>query len=59
VKALPAQDQLPAAPLLVAAYAFVWVALLAYVWTIWRRLVTVEREIQALSARVAENAARR
>ena len=28
VSQLPAQDQLPAAPLLVSAYAFVWVALL-------------------------------
>jgi CcmD family protein len=59
VKALPQQDQLPAAPLLVAAYAFVWVALLVYVWTIWRRLTKVEREIQALSARVSEGAPRR
>jgi CcmD family protein len=59
VKALPQQDQLPAAPLLVAAYAFVWVALLVYVWTIWRRLMKVEREIQELSSRVSENVSRR
>ena len=59
VKALPQQDQLPAAPLLVAAYAFVWVALLVYVWTIWRRLMRVEREIQELSSRVSENVSRR
>ncbi len=59
VKAMPQQDQLPAAPLLVAAYAFVWVALLVYVWTIWRRLMKVEREIQTLSARVSEGAPRR
>jgi hypothetical protein len=45
VRALPQQDQLP--------------ALLVYVWTIWRRLTKVEREIQALSARVSEGAPRR
>jgi CcmD family protein len=59
MKSLPQQDQLPAAPLLVAAYAVVWVALLVYVWTIWRRLMKVEREIQALSSRVSEGAPRR
>jgi CcmD family protein len=59
VKDLPRQDQLPAAPLLVSAYAFVWVVLLVYVWTIWRRLSKVEREIQELSARVSENASHR
>jgi CcmD family protein len=59
LKSLPQQDQLPAAPLLVAAYAFVWVALLVYVWTIWRRLMKVEREIRDLSSRVSESAARR
>ncbi len=56
---LPQQEQLPAAPLLVAAYAFVWVALLVYVWSIWRRLMTVEREIRELSSRVSEDASRR
>ena len=59
VKSLPQQEQLPAAPLLVAAYAFVWVALLVYVWTIWRRLMKVEREMQELSSRVSEGASRR
>ena len=58
MKSLPQQDQLPAAPLLVAAYAFVWVALLVYVWTIWRRLMKVEREIRELSSRVSEGAPR-
>ena len=54
VGSLPRQEQLPAAPLLVAAYAFVWVVLLVYVWTIWSRLRKVEREIRTLSARVTE-----
>jgi len=49
---LPQVERLPAAPLLIAAYAFVWVALLAYVWTLWRRLLTLEREMKALGRRV-------
>ena len=48
---LPAQDQVPAAPLLVGAYAFVLVALVVYVWLLWRRLAKVEREMSALAAR--------
>ena len=41
-------EQLPAAPLVIAAYAFVWVATTVYVWTIWRRLNKVEAEMRAL-----------
>ena len=48
---LPPADQLPAAPLLITAYAFVWVAVLFYVWTIWRRLNAVESEMHALERR--------
>ena len=49
VSQLPAGEQLPAAPLLIAAYSFVWVALLGYIFSIWRRLNKVEREISELS----------
>jgi CcmD family protein len=48
---LPPGDQLPAAPLLITAYAFVWVALLFYVWTIWRRLNKVEADMRVLERR--------
>ena len=48
VNEVPASDQLPAAPLLVAAYSFVWLALMVYLWTIWRRLGKVEADMQAL-----------
>jgi CcmD family protein len=48
---LPAAQQLPAAPFLIAAYAFIWVAVLVYVWSIWRRLGTVQQEIRVLDAR--------
>jgi len=59
VKDLPQQEKLPAAPLLMSAYAFVWIALLAYVWSMWRRLQAVEREMRELSARIAEKTERR
>ena len=48
---LPPEDQLPAAPLLVAAYAIVWLVVFGYLWSIWRRLSTVERELATLSRR--------
>jgi CcmD family protein len=52
VDSLPAADQLPAAPLLVTAYAFVWIAVMAYLWSIWRRLNKVEDEMRALAQKV-------
>jgi CcmD family protein len=54
VKTLPAQEQLPAATLVMSAYGFVWAVLLVYVWTIWRRLMKVEREMLDLTARLGE-----
>jgi len=45
---VPPSEQLPAAPLLITAYAFFLVAVLFYVWTIWRRLNKVEADIRAL-----------
>ena len=48
---LPPAQQLPAAPFLIAAYAFIWVVLLGYLWSIWRRLGKVEKEMQALERR--------
>jgi CcmD family protein len=53
VKDLPPVDQVPAAPLLIAAYAFVWIAAMFYMWTIWRRLNRVETEMQALARKSA------
>jgi len=52
VNSLPQAEQLPAAPLLIAAYAFVWVALMMYVWFLWRRMTRVERELAELNRRV-------
>ncbi len=53
LKDLPQQETLPAAPLVMAAYAFVWAVLLVYVWSVWRRLLKVEHEVKDLSARLA------
>lgn len=53
IKDLPPGDQMPAAPLLIAAYAFVWIAVVFYLWTIWRRLAKVEDEMRALAQKTA------
>ena len=53
ISELPPADQLPAAPLLITAYAFVWVALMVYLWSIWRRLGHVEADMRKLEARSA------
>ena len=57
VKELPVAEQLPAAPLLIAAYVFVWAAMLAYIWSIWRRLGKVERDVSELSQLLAKRRA--
>jgi CcmD family protein len=46
------QEQLPATRLVFAAYAFVWVALLVYVFWLWQRLQKVERELAEVSSRL-------
>ena len=55
---LAQQEQLPAAPLVIVAYAVAWIAVLFYVWFIWRRLAKVEHEIAALSRRIETKAQR-
>jgi CcmD family protein len=49
---LPGQEQLPAAPLVIAAYAVAWIAVFGYLWSIWRRLGRVERELADVSRRI-------
>lgn len=51
---LPPEDQLAAAPLLIAAYAVIWVLLLLYLWSIRRRLDGVQRELVEVARRVSE-----
>lgn len=52
VKDLPQQEQLPGGPLVLAAYGSLWAVLLVYLWTIWRRLGKVEREMRDLATRI-------
>jgi CcmD family protein len=47
---LPPQDQLPAAPLLIGAYAFVLVMLFGYIFITSRRLSVIQREVERLEA---------
>ena len=46
---LPPVEQLPAAPLVLGAYAFIWVAVLVYVALLWRRLGAVQKDLDALT----------
>jgi CcmD family protein len=50
---LQPKEQLPAAPLVMAAYSVAWLVIFGYVWSIWRRLSMVEREIASVSQRVS------
>ena len=52
VDELPPQEQLPAAPLLIAAYAVVWVVVFGYRLVDLAALGTVERELAEVSRRV-------
>jgi CcmD family protein len=52
VTEIPASEQLPSAPLVLAAYAFVWLAFMFYIWTMWRKLGKVEQELNTLSAQI-------
>lgn len=54
VSQTPAVEQLPAAPLVIGAYAFIWVALLAYLFVLWRRLGSVDRDLAALRRSIGE-----
>jgi CcmD family protein len=46
------QEHLPAAPLVFAAYAFVWLALLVYVFFLWRRVRRVERDLSEVASKL-------
>jgi CcmD family protein len=50
---LKPKEELPAAPLVMAAYGVAWIVVFVYVWSIWRRLSRVEQEIASISQRVA------
>ena len=54
VTEIPASEQMPSAPLVIAAYAFVWLAFMAYAWTMWRKLGKVEKELHTLSTQIGK-----
>ena len=50
------KEELPAAPLVAAAYGIAWAAVLMYVFSVWRRLNHVERELAEVSRRLQPGA---
>ena len=48
---LPPGQEMPAAPLVVASYAFFLALMMFYLWTIWRRIGKVEKEMHDLERR--------
>lgn len=50
---VPESEKLPAAPLLLGAYAFIWLAAIAYLGSIWRRVGTLDRELAQLRREIA------
>jgi hypothetical protein len=51
VTGVPPGEQLPAAPLVIGAYAFFLLLMMFYLWTIWRRIGKVEADMRALERR--------
>jgi CcmD family protein len=49
------KEDVPGGPLLVAAYAFVWVAVFAYVWRLSRMHARVEDNLGRLDAALAKS----
>jgi CcmD family protein len=45
-------EVLPATPFVFIAYAFVWVALIGYLFGLWRKVSRVERELAQVRSRV-------
>jgi len=52
------QDSVPAPRLVASAYALVWLVLMGYLYSIWRRLGTVGRELDTLSRRLSSGTRR-
>lgn len=55
ISELPPQDQLPAAPLLVAAYVIVLLVFFVYVFSIARRLSVVQQELRQLQSSIGRS----
>jgi CcmD family protein len=52
------KEELPATPLVAAAYGIAWAAVFVYVWSIWSRLRKVDKELADVARRL-ESGARR
>jgi hypothetical protein len=52
ISELPPDEQLPAAPMVVAAYIFVLVAFFVYVFSLSRRLAAVKQDMSRLESEV-------
>jgi len=52
ISQLPQREQVPAAPLLIGAYAIVWIVLAVYLWTLWRRFQRAEQDVKTLASRL-------
>jgi hypothetical protein len=52
------QDTVPAPRLVASAYALVWLVLMGYLYSIWRRLGTVGRELDVMSRRLSSGTRR-
>ncbi|MEQ1868418.1 MAG: hypothetical protein ABL961_00145 [Vicinamibacterales bacterium] len=48
---LPPGQEIPAAPLLIGSYATFLLLMMFYLWTIWRRIGRVEKELHELQRR--------
>jgi CcmD family protein len=48
IDTLPPQDQLPAAPLLIGAYVFVVAVLFVYLFSVARRMASVQQQVERL-----------
>jgi len=56
VDQLPDQEQLPATPLVAAAYGVAWGVVFTYIWFLWRRLGRVERDLAEVARRMNSGA---
>jgi CcmD family protein len=48
------QEHLPATPFVFTAYAVVWLVLVIYVLTLWRRIAKAERDIAEVAAKLEQ-----
>jgi CcmD family protein len=55
---LAKKEEMPAAPLVMAAYAVAWLVIFGYIWSLWRRLRRVEIEMADVSRRIVTGSRR-